>query len=123
MTVFLVFLCAAPPAFAETRADGADIAPALSLAEAIAVGHARQPRLRQAEADVDVAAARVVRARAPLLPQVFGSAHYQRTTTNFAPRPGFTRGTEGTRPDPSFDTVNCSSPRRLFAVWRRRYPR
>jgi outer membrane protein len=47
-----------------------------------------QPLLLAAKANTSVAAALAEQARAPLLPQVIGSAAYTRETGNFAPRPG-----------------------------------
>lgn len=81
----------------------------LGLEEALATALERQPRLRQAQAATAAARARVDQARAPLLPQLDGTALYQRTTANFAPRPGFTPGVGGALPDPSFDTFNYFS--------------
>ena len=60
----------------------------LSLEEALANARALQPQLRQASAAVSAGLARADEARAPLLPQVNGSAAYQRTTGNFTSRPG-----------------------------------
>ncbi len=60
----------------------------LSLDEAVGTALAHQPQLRQAHAGTDAAWARADEARAPILPQVVGTAGYQRATGNFAPRPG-----------------------------------
>jgi outer membrane protein len=49
----------------------------LSLEEALQVGLSKQPTLRQAQAATAAARARVEQARAPLLPQLTGSASYQ----------------------------------------------
>jgi outer membrane protein len=59
----------------------------LSLSEALATAEVRQPEVRQAEAQVDVARARADAARAPMLPSLSGVASYQRTTANFVARP------------------------------------
>lgn len=60
----------------------------LSLSAAIAQALKVQPTLRQAQAQTRAAAGRVEQARAGYLPQVTGTAGYQRTTGNFAVRPG-----------------------------------
>ncbi len=60
----------------------------LGLDEALKTAAARQPQLRQAHANTDVARARANEARAPLMPQVLGTASYQRSTANFVLRPG-----------------------------------
>jgi len=60
----------------------------MTLNEAIAEALRRHPSLHQARATVDVSEARVEEARAPQLPQVTGTVLAQRTTGNFAPRPG-----------------------------------
>ena len=57
----------------------------LGLDEALRTALASQPQLRQARAGTEAAAARAAEARAPLLPQVAGSASYERTTSNAAP--------------------------------------
>jgi outer membrane protein len=63
---------AAPPAAAPAAA-----APrVLGLEEALRIGLARQPQLRQARANVDAARARADRALAPLLPQISGTASW-----------------------------------------------
>jgi outer membrane protein len=60
----------------------------LTLEEALATARADQPQVRQAAAATRAALARVDQSRAPLLPQVSGSADYQRATSNYASRPG-----------------------------------
>ena len=60
----------------------------LTLAEALKTAQARQPQLHQARAVAEAAHARADEARAGLLPQVGGTASYQRTTANFILRPG-----------------------------------
>lgn len=78
----------------------------LTLQQALQVALERHPDLTQAQAEAQAAAARADQARAPLLPQLSGNASYQRTTGNFALRPGFVpgdlRGTGGS----SFATFN-----------------
>ena len=69
----------------------------LSLDEAVRTALIHQPQLLQAHANTDAARARVDEARAPLLPQVTGSASYQRQTGNFAPRPGRRRAAPSIR--------------------------
>ena len=54
----------------------------LSLGEALQMAQKDQPTVHQAHANTDAAKARVGEARAPLLPQIFGSAQYSRLTTN-----------------------------------------
>ena len=61
----------------------------LSLAQAEDSALRHQPTLEQAFGQVEAAEGRVEQARAGYLPQVNGSGTYQRTTANFAPRPGF----------------------------------
>jgi outer membrane protein len=61
----------------------------LTLADAVRTAEAHQPQLRLAHANSDAARARVGQARSYLLPQLAGTGSYQRTTSNFAPRPGF----------------------------------
>jgi outer membrane protein len=79
----------------------------LTLADAISTAESNQPAIQQVRAQSDVAEARVEIARAPLLPQVTGSAFYQRTTANFIQRPSFTLA--ATPPPPTFNTFNYFS--------------
>jgi outer membrane protein len=60
----------------------------ITLEEALATARAHQPQLRQAAANTQAARARSDQALASLLPQVNGSANYQRSTANFTSRPG-----------------------------------
>jgi outer membrane protein len=76
---------AAPP---QASASAEPPRPVLTLADAERNAREHQPQLAQARASTEAASARADEARAPLLPQVTGSASYQRTTGNFAPRPG-----------------------------------
>lgn len=64
----------------------------LTLQQALTLALERQPDLQRAAAQAQAAAARADQARAPLLPQLSGNASYQRTTGNFALRPGFVPG-------------------------------
>jgi len=61
----------------------------LSLAKAEESALLHQPTLEQAFGQVEAAEGRVEQARAGYLPQLNGTAQYQRTTANFAPRPGY----------------------------------
>ena len=60
----------------------------LTLAEALRTAETHQPSLRMAEADARAAQARADITRADWLPQVTGTASYQRMTGNFVGRPG-----------------------------------
>ncbi len=80
----------------------------LTLAEALQAALARQPQLLQAQAGTRAATARADEARAPLLPQLSGSASYERTTSNFTPRPGSTLSTAAL-PSSSWRTTNYYS--------------
>ncbi|MBK6846252.1 MAG: TolC family protein [Proteobacteria bacterium] len=64
----------------------------LTLQQALQLALERHPDLAQAQAQAQAAAARADQARAPLLPQLSGNASYQRTTGNFALRPGVVPG-------------------------------
>jgi outer membrane protein len=68
----------APPAAPAPAAPASAPAPprTLGLDEALRIGLSRQPQLRQAQANVDAARARVDQAFAPLLPQVTGTASW-----------------------------------------------
>src|SRR5262245_18456115 len=71
--------------------DAAPVAPAvepMSLSRAEALALHNQPSVRQAAGQTEAAAGRVEEARAGYLPQLNGLATYERTTGNFAPRPG-----------------------------------
>jgi len=95
--------------FSALSAQGAETpARILSLDEVLATADKNQPQLRQARAAALAAEARADFALAPLLPQVTGSAAYQRTTGNFASRPGTTpSGVSGVGQSKSnFDTFN-----------------
>ncbi len=73
---------------ATARGQGLSVRGAISLADALATADVNLPALRQAEADTRGAKAAANIALAPLLPQLNGTAAYQRATGNFAPRPG-----------------------------------
>jgi len=84
----------------------------LSLGEALQTAQRDQPTVHQAHANTEAARARVGEARAPLLPQVFGTAQYQRLTTNATPGAlatigaGSAAGTGVMTPPPSWNTIN-----------------
>lgn len=102
LTVCLSMVAAAGVARAQPTTGGT-----LSLDEAIAIAHENRPALRQAEANARAADARADQARAPLLPQLSGTASYQRTTANFVARPSQVPTALGTvPPNPTFDTYN-----------------
>jgi outer membrane protein len=84
----LAFACAA--SFPAGRAGAATepSAQALSLVRAEELALRNQPTVRQAAGNTEAAAGRVEQARAGYLPQVVGTGTYERTTANFAPRPG-----------------------------------
>jgi outer membrane protein len=60
----------------------------ITLAEAIATARDKQPQIHQASAVTRAGVARADEALSALLPQVSGSGTYERTTANFALRPG-----------------------------------
>ncbi len=72
-------------------ARGESEAPArrLTLADAEAAALRHQPLLAEAEGQVEAAEGRVEQARAGYLPQLSANGLFERTTANFAPRPGF----------------------------------
>lgn len=78
----------------------------LTLREALALAREHQPALRMARADTDAARARASQSLAELLPQIVGTAQYQRTTANLQPRPSFVARATAERPPPSHHTVN-----------------
>jgi outer membrane protein len=97
--VFLIAVCLlASPASAQQRR-------VLTLDEALRTAHSHHPQLQVAHAQTEVAKARVDESLAPLLPQVGGTARYQRATSNYVPSPGSAGArTPGSA---SFDTVNA----------------
>jgi outer membrane protein len=82
----------------------------LSLAEALSTAKSHQPSLRIAEADARAAEAQVTVSRADWLPQLTGTASYQRLTGNFVARPGAVPSSVNTSTrnnrNSSFDTFN-----------------
>ena len=76
----------------------------ITLAEAIDLALRAHPSEQQARANLDVATARVEESRAGYLPQVTATGQYQRTTGNFAIRPGALPQTvSGAQPSPSWN--------------------
>jgi outer membrane protein len=71
---------------AEAPVEGARL---LTLGEALDTARQHHPELKRALAVTRAERARAAGALAPLLPQLDGTASYQRTTANFVPRPGF----------------------------------
>jgi outer membrane protein len=78
----LLFALSAWPAWAQAETA------VLTLDQALAAAREHQPRLQQAVAASQAAAARSDQVRAALLPQLGGSAAYQRSTANYVARPG-----------------------------------
>ncbi len=79
----------------------------LTLDDALAAARAQQPQVRQAVAATQAALARTDQAHAPLMPQVSGSATYQRETANYASRPGsLPNQISGSGSSESWNTVN-----------------
>jgi len=105
---------AAPPVQAVQPVQAAPPAQAaplrvVSLAEAVQTAKSRQPQLAQARANTAAARARADELRAPILPQLTGTASYQRSTANFVARPGSVPSQFGTREATSLDTFNFFS--------------
>ncbi|HET6147589.1 MAG TPA: TolC family protein [Polyangia bacterium] len=91
---------AADPAGADATAPEATPArprQALSLSQAQERALRYQPSLRQARGQTDAAAGRTEQARAGYLPQAALTGSYQRTTGNFALRPGSTPNMSSSR--------------------------
>ncbi|MES1208124.1 MAG: TolC family protein, partial [Pseudomonadota bacterium] len=63
-------------------------ATSLTLKQAEEVALRNQPTMREAHGLLEAAEGRVEEARSGYLPQVSVSATYERTTSNYAPRPG-----------------------------------
>jgi outer membrane protein len=77
------------PGRAEAQgADRPQPAPVVTLPELERAALVQQPQALVARAATHIAEAQEEQARAPLLPQVTGTASYTRQTGNFAPRPG-----------------------------------
>ena len=103
MTIVAPILCLAVASAGQPSTDR------LTLEEALAIARARQPDLRRARSDAIAARARSRQALAGLLPQLSGVAQYQRTTANFAARPGtIPPGLLGTQAS-TFETFNFFS--------------
>jgi outer membrane protein len=75
-----------PPPGAPTSTSTQQRVMTLAQIEQVALG--QQPQVLVARAATSIAQAQADQARAPLLPQVIGSAGYTRETGNYAPRPG-----------------------------------
>ena len=60
----------------------------LTLEEALRLARVNHPQLHAARAQTEALTARVAETKAPLLPQVNGTASYQRSTSNYVPQPG-----------------------------------
>jgi outer membrane protein len=88
IALLLVLVASLAPGRSSAAPEAPPTGRVLSLDEAVKTAEAQQPTARQAAAQTDAARARAVQARAPLLPQVTGSAVYQRGTYNCVQRPG-----------------------------------
>jgi outer membrane protein len=97
----LALLLSALSARAETT-----VPPVLNLDTALRIAREHQPQLVQAGAESDAAQARVGTAFSPLLPQVEGSAGYQRGTANSTGRVGGLTPQTNTGGVQSWDTYN-----------------
>ena len=91
----LILLGSCATALAQVGSDGGTSdaralagARQLTLSAAIAQALKTQPLLRQARAQTHAAEGRIEQSRAGYLPQVTGTAGYQRTTGNYVMRPG-----------------------------------
>jgi outer membrane protein len=102
LTLFFILglLLLPTPGFAEEPSSGT-----LTLDEALRIARENQPQLRQARAGTEAAQARADQVRAPLLPQVNGTASYQRSTANPVPRAG-TSSSALIAPPSRLDTFN-----------------
>jgi outer membrane protein len=78
-----MMVCAAA---GQVRAAEADHV--LTLEEALRLARVNHPQLHAARAQTEASTARVAEMKAPLLPQVNGTASYQRSTSNYVPQPG-----------------------------------
>jgi len=87
----------------------------VTLHEAERLATERQPQLRAARAGTQAATARADEARSGLLPQVSGTAGYQRSTANLIPRPGsFNATTSNTLNTYNFYSTNVSLSQLLW---------
>lgn len=78
----------ATPSQTTTATATATPARLLHLDDAVRIARENQPQLRLARSQAQAASARADQALAPLLPQVSGSASYERATSNTTRRPG-----------------------------------
>ncbi len=79
----------------------------LRLTDALQVALANQPQLRMTRAATTAAKSRAAQVHTGLLPVISATAQYQRTTGNFAPRPGTVVPAKSTVSlAPSFDLFN-----------------
>src|SRR5579872_7391622 len=82
----------------------------LSLAQAERAALQSQPQVLAARAQTQIAEGAAEQTRAPLYPQITATAQYQRSTGNFAPRPGAIPGGTGSQPsaslNPAYDVWN-----------------
>ena len=101
LKLLFIFVLIAFPALGAAEAPLPGV---LSLDDALRIARENQPQLRQARAGTEAARARADEARAPLLPQVNGTASYQRSTANPVIRPG--GPTSLPAPPSRFDTFN-----------------
>jgi outer membrane protein len=111
LLVALALLGAGVNAAGQQQAPAAPPVPAapariVTLEEAVRTARERQPQLRQAHAGTEAARARADEARAPLLPQLAGTAQYQRATGNFVPRPGSLPSSLSGRGGTNWNTFN-----------------
>ena len=98
----LILLALTTPALADDALPSS-----LSLDDALRLALSHQPHLVRARAETEIARARADEARSPLLPQISGTAAYQRATANFVARPGALPGALSPRSQStSFDTFN-----------------
>lgn len=89
----------------------------LTLAEVERTSLQLQPQLLVAKANTSVAFAQADQARAPLLPQVTGTASYTRETGNFAPRPGAIPSNTGTGGSTTTPAANNSIFAPSYDYW------
>jgi outer membrane protein len=90
---------------------------ALSLSQAEQNALRRQPSIRQAQGQSEASAGRVEEARAGYLPQVAATATYERTTGNYALRPGALPQTVTANGMPVMTTTNAVSWDPAFNYW------
>ena len=88
----------------------------VTLAQVQQLALSRQPQVLVAHAQTDIAVAQADQARAPLLPQVTGTAQYTRETGNYVARPGFIPTTTTTMASGNAPTSNVSLSQ-SYDVW------